>query len=137
MTGAANRLGVACGTARNQLKNAFQKTETHRRIPLATSSRDLSKDVTRVCKLIFDVLNQSWIKSLDDFDTTWLVALHGKAEATPKPLDDSDKLWLAAPRGAARTCALFGKFFAKYFIGGEVSLHPKCGSLSKRISPSW
>jgi hypothetical protein len=68
----------------------------------------------------FEVINQSRIKPLDEFDTTWLVAR----------------------RGAAEPCLLFGKFPSKYFVMGEAllhptknclvmgeaSLHPKCGS---------
>jgi hypothetical protein len=58
--------------------------------------------VIPVCKLgrTFEVINQNRIKPLDEFDTTWLVA----------------------SRGAADACALFGSFLSKYFIMDEASL---------------
>ena len=36
-------------------------------------------DETRVAKpgKLFEVINQSWMKSLDEFDTTWLVVPDG------------------------------------------------------------
>jgi hypothetical protein len=96
--------------------------------------------MTRICEFgkTFETLNQSWIKPLDDFDTTWLVAL---ASGNGPDLLAKKHLTIVIQHGWSRLIVrltlvvLCDKFFRNIHRGRSV-LHPNGGSLPKKISPS-